>query len=134
MLCCVAAVAVLAWLRRVWHLLTLRGDAGDRTTLPPQVYRPAPGSTATPEQPKVQARPVAVRRGGRKRLAQTLVVGGAAWLLGTEVAMHGFGLFAFVHDSELLHVLFHGSGPVLMLLGLAVYPAVLGTRQLRWHS
>lgn len=131
MLCCVAAVAVLAWLRRVWHVLTLRGDAGERTTLPPRVSRPAPGATATPEP---QPRPDAVRRAGRKRLAQTLVVGGAAWLLGTEVAMHGFGLFAFVHDSELLHVLFHGSGPLLMLLGLAVYPAVLGSRQLRWHS
>lgn len=115
----------------MWRLLTLRGDAGERTTLPPQVYRPAPGSGVVPEPPQ----PTAVPGAGRKWLAQLLVVAGALWLLGSEVAMHTVGLFAFANENELLHVLFHGSGPLLMLIGLSVHPAILGrSRQLRWHS
>lgn len=134
MLCCIAAVAVIAWIRRVWWFLTLRGDAGEHTTLPPRVSRPAPGSSVITEPP--QPRPIA-RRAGRQRLAPALVVIGAAWLVAGEVAVHGLGLFASVYANEVAHVLFHGSGPLLMLLGLAIHPALLGhpqTRQLRWHS
>lgn len=142
MLCCIAAIAVIAWIRRVWWFLTLRGHAGERTTLPPRVHRPAPGSTVTSAPGSAvtaaPSRPTPIARGaGRPRLALALVVGGAAWLLGSELAVHGLGLFVFVRDNDVAHILFHGSGPLLMVLGLAVHPALIGRlqlRQLRWHS
>lgn len=135
MLCCVVAVTVFAWVRRLWRLLTLRGNAGEHTTLPPRVYRPAPGSTPEPPAAR-EPRPLA-GAGRRQGLAFALVVGGAAWLVLGEVAVHALGLFASVRDDAIVHVVFHGSGPLLMLLGLAVHPALRGrspTRQLRWHS
>lgn len=113
MLCCALLLALAGIILR-------RGQAED--PFPPQARRVVgerPGDWIAPGAAFDLADPA--RSGSPRRpprLAWMLIVAGGGWTLLSEIAMHGFGLFTFVHDSLALDVVFHFSGFWALVFGV----------------